>query len=129
MVRAVRGFGFVTLMAAAVAMGATAAQASGNAAAGKQVFARCAICHSNTKGAPHKIGPNLWGVIGRKAGTQPGFNYSAAMKKADFTWTDEKIEAYVMHPQQVVPGNKMPFGGLSSHKQAENLAAYLDTLK
>lgn len=119
----------IALAAGAVAFMATAAQASGDAAAGKHVFARCAICHSDTKGAPNKIGPNLFGIVGSKAGTVPGFNFSAAMKKSGITWTDEKLEAYVMHPQQVVPGNRMPFGGLSSKKQADDLVAYLDTLK
>ncbi len=129
MARVVTVIGRLALATGAVAFLATAAQASGDAKAGAQVFKRCAICHSDTKGAPHKIGPNLWGVVGRKAGTQPGYNYSAAMKKADFVWTDEKLEAYIQHPQQVVPGNKMPFGGLSSHKQADDLIAYLETLK
>jgi cytochrome c2 len=129
MVRAVKGIAFASMMAGAVALGATAAQAAGNPAVGKQIFARCAICHSDTKGAPNKIGPNLWGIVGSKAGTVPGFNFSAAMKNSGITWTDEKLEAYVMHPQKVVPGNRMPFGGLSSHKQAEDLVAYLNTLK
>lgn len=129
MVRAAKGFGLITLLAGAVALSATAAQAAGNAKAGKQVFARCAICHSAAKGAPNKIGPNLWGIVGSKAGTTPGFNFSAAMKNSGITWTDEKLEAYVMHPQKVVPGNRMPFAGLSSHKQADDLVAYLDTLK
>jgi cytochrome c2 len=108
---------------------ATAARASGDAKAGAQVFKRCAICHTDTNGGPNKIGPNLWGVVGRKAGTAPGFNYSAAMKNSGITWTDEKLEAYLMHPQQVVPGDKMPFAGLSSHKQADDVVAYLNTLK
>ena len=125
----VKRIGRIALVAGAVALTATAAQATGNAKLGKQVFARCAICHSDTKGAPNKIGPNLWGVIGRKAGTEPGFNYSSAMKNSGITWTEEKLEAYVQHPQQVVPGNRMPFAGLSSPKQAEDLAAYLETLK
>lgn len=120
------------IAAAAVVFAATAAQADGNVAAGKQLFARCGICHSDTKGAANKIGPNLWGVVGRKAGIEPGFNYSAAMKKAGqngLVWTDDKLEAYMMHPQQVVPGNRMPFAGLPSQKQAEDLEAYLSTLK
>ena len=129
MIRTLRGIGRLALATAAVAFVATAAQASGDAKAGADVFKRCAICHTDTKGGPNKIGPNLFGVIGRKAGTYAGFNYSAAMKNSGITWTDDKIEAYVQHPQQVVPGNKMPFGGLSSAKQADDLAAYLDTLK
>ena len=125
----VRGIGRAALVAGTVAFMATAARASGDAKAGAQVFKRCAICHTDTNGGPNKIGPNLWGVVGRKAGTAPGFNYSAAMKNSGITWTDEKLEAYLMHPQQVVPGDKMPFAGLSSHKQADDVVAYLNTLK
>lgn len=129
MARVVRVIGRLALVTGAVAIMATAAQANGDAAAGATVFKRCAICHSNTKDGPNKIGPNLWGVVGSKAGTVPGYNFSAAMKNSGITWTDEKLEAYIMKPQAVVPGNKMPFAGLSSHKQADDLAAYLDTLK
>lgn len=129
MVATLRGIGRLALATAAIALMASAAQASGNATAGAQVFKRCAICHSDTKGAPNKIGPNLFGVVGRKAGTAAGFNYSAAMKNSGITWTEEKLEAYVTHPAQVVPGNKMPFAGISDEHQVEDLAAYLETLK
>jgi cytochrome c len=96
---------------------------------GASVFQRCAICHSNTKGAPARIGPNLFGVVGRKAGTFAQFSYSAAMKKAGFVWTADKIAAYAQHPQIVVPGNRMAFGGISSAHDAADVAAYLATLK
>lgn len=129
MARVVKVFGQLALVTAAVVFMAAAAQASGDATAGADVFKRCAICHSNTKNAPNKIGPNLWGVVGSKAGTVPGYNFSAAMKNSGITWTDDKLEAYVTHPQQVVPGNKMPFAGLSNPKQAQDVVAYLDTLK
>jgi cytochrome c len=119
----------IALAGAALALAANSAMAAGDAAAGKTVFARCGICHSSAKGAPNKIGPNLWGVAGRKAGTYPGFNYSSAMKNSGITWSDEKLEAYIQHPQQVVPDNKMPFAGLSDLKQTKDLVAYLDTLK
>ncbi|MGB8363104.1 MAG: c-type cytochrome [Rhizomicrobium sp.] len=117
------------LVAAVLAMVATAAEAGGNAANGATVFARCAICHNNTKGAGAKIGPDLFGVVGRKAGTEPGFSYSAAMKNAGFVWTNARLDAYIKAPQQVVLGNKMPFGGLPSAGQRADLIAYLDTLK
>jgi cytochrome c len=106
-----------------------AAQAGGNAAQGKTYFSRCAICHSNTKGAPNRIGPNLFGIVGRKAGSVPNFFYSGAMKKSGITWTEDKLEAYIAKPQAVVPGNRMAFAGVSSHQQVEDLAAYLETLK
>ena len=112
----------------AALMLATQADAA-DAKHGASVFQRCAICHSNTKGAPARIGPNLFGVVGRKAGAFPEFSYSGAMKKAGWVWTTDKIAAYAQHPQVVVPGNRMAFGGLSSARDAADVAAYLATLK
>jgi len=117
------------VLAAAVAMLAGPAAAAGNAAGGAQVFARCAICHSSAKGEGNKIGPNLFGVVGRKAGTAPGFSYSAAMKSAGFAWSNDRLDAYIKSPALAVPGNKMPFAGLPSAGQRTDLIAYLDTLK
>ena len=108
---------------------AAPAVAAGNASNGGEVFQRCAICHTNAKGQGNKIGPNLFGVVGRKAGTAPDFSYSAAMKGAGFVWTNEKLDAYIASPQHVVPGNKMPFAGLPSAGQRADLIAYLDTLE
>lgn len=119
----------VWAMGVAMMLAAAPAFAAGNAGNGAQVFARCAICHTNTKGAGNKIGPNLFGVVGRKAGTAPGFSYSPAMAAAGFVWTNERLDRYVMSPQLVVPGNKMPFSGLPSAGQRADLIAYLDTLK
>ena len=107
---------------------ASQAQAEG-AKEGATVFQRCAICHSNTKGAPAKIGPNLFGIVGRKAGTEANFSYSAAMKASGITWTPDKLEAYVQHPQVVVPGNRMAFAGITRKEDAEELVEYLETLK
>jgi cytochrome c len=113
---------------AVAGMLASQAQAA-DAKHGVTVFQRCAICHSNAKGAGARIGPNLFGVVGRKAGTMPDFPYSAAMKKAGFVWTPEKLQAYIQHPQQVVPGNRMAFAGVSSKADDADLVAYLGTLK
>ena len=124
MVRVLKSMG-IAAMAVMLASQAGAADAKH----GAQVFQRCAICHSNAKGAPARIGPNLFGVVGRKAGTFPEFSYSSAMKSAGWVWTADKIAAYAQHPQVVVPGNRMAFGGLSSPKDAADVAAYLATLK
>jgi cytochrome c len=113
---------------AVAGMLASQAQAA-DAKNGATVFQRCAICHSNTKGAGAKIGPNLFGVVGRKAGTQPNFPYSTAMKSAGFVWTPDKLIAYVEHPQAVVSGNRMAFGGITRPADAADLEAYLATLK
>jgi len=121
-----RGF----LIAMGVAMtAASAAQAAGDAATGAVVFNRCAVCHDNHRNGIIKIGPDLFGVVGRKAGTYPGFSYSGAMKSAGFTWTNEKLDAYITSPQAVVPGNKMAFAGISNAGQRADLVAYLDTLR
>ena len=121
--RAALLIGLMSLMAVGTA------QAAGNAKSGEQVFARCALCHSNAKGDGNKIGPNLFGVVGRKAGTAPQFSYSAAMKSAGFVWTNDKLDAYIKSPPTVVPGNKMMFAGIPSAGQRADLIAYLDTLK
>ena len=116
-------------IAAIAASMAAPAFAAGDATKGASVFPRCAICHSNTKGAGNRIGPNLFGIVGRAAGTVPGFSYSTAMKSSGIVWTEDKLAAYAMHPAQVVSGNRMAFGGISSQGQATDLAAYLATLK
>jgi len=107
---------------------ATAAQA-GDAAKGKAVFQRCAICHNAVKGAGNGLGPNLFGIVGRKAGSVAAFPYSAAMKNAGFVWTPDKLTAYVTHPSAVVPGNRMAFAGIGNPDQVKDLIAYLETLK
>ncbi|MGD0142734.1 MAG: cytochrome c family protein [Rhizomicrobium sp.] len=119
----------IAMTAALGSVLATSAQAAGNAANGAGVFDRCGICHSNTKGGPNKIGPNLFGVVGRKAGTYPGFSYSSAMASSGIVWTDAKLDAYIAAPSTVVPGNKMPFAGITNTNQRADLIAYLNTLK
>ena len=118
---------FLIGMMSLIAVGT--AQAAGNAKAGEQAFARCAMCHSNAKGDGNKIGPNLFGVVGRKAGTAPQFSYSPAMKSAGFVWTNDKLDAWIKSPATVVPNNKMMFVGIPSATQRADLIAYLDTLK
>jgi cytochrome c len=121
----------VSLCAAgvALALGIGHAGAAADAGRGGTLFNRCYICHSNTKGASSRMGPNLFGVVGRKAGTFPGFAYSGAMKSAGFVWTVPKLDAYLADPQKVVPGNNMPMAGMSDSQQRADIAAYLATLK
>ena len=115
------------VLAAIFATGTAAA--AGDPASGKTLFARCAICHKVTSGGGNGLGPNLFGVGGRKAGTVSGFAYSDAMKKSGITWTEEKLEAYITSPKTFVAGNRMTFAGLSNKTQADDVAAYLLTLK
>ena len=102
------------------------AQASpaGDAVKGKTVFARCAICHGVEPGK-NKLGPTLAGIVGRKAGSVPGFNYSPAMKAAALTWTPAGLDKYITNPKATVPGNKMIFAGLPNATDRANLIAYL----
>lgn len=117
------------MLTGAMLLVAGSAHAAGNASTGAALFNRCAICHSNAKGAPNRLGPNLFGVVGRKAGTYPGFSYSGAMKRAGFVWTPQKLDSYIEDPQKVVPGNAMPFAGISDASQRANIVVYLATLK
>ena len=96
----------ISLCAAGFVLAAGAGQADppGNAGRGEALFNRCYICHANTKGAANRMGPDLFGVVGRKAGSYPGYSYSTAMKKAGFVWTVPKLEAYLTDPQKLVPG-------------------------
>jgi cytochrome c len=94
---------------------------------GKTVFKACAACHATDHA--NRVGPGLEGIIGRKAGTAPGFGYSNAMKKSDIVWDTKILDAYLESPQQVVPGNRMPYAGLKNATDRTDLVAYLAALK
>ena len=117
----------VALMAVGVL--SSSAFADGDATKGKAVFARCAVCHNVEKDGGNGVGPNLFGVVGRKSASIEGFNYSGAMKAANLTWTDENLAKYIAGPAKVVPGNKMAFGGIAQKSQIADVIAYLHTLK
>lgn len=100
----------------------------GDADAGKTVFAKCALCHSPEQGKT-KIGPSLFGVVGRTAGTLAGYTYSDAMKSYGKVWTPENLFNYLANPRAAVPGTKMAFVGLPDATDRKNVIAYLQTLK
>jgi cytochrome c len=108
---------------------ATAAQAAGDPKAGADVFRRCAMCHTVDKGGSNGLGPNLFGVVGRKAGTLNDFQYSGKLKASGITWTPDNLTKWVARPAALVPGTKMSFAGLSSKSQQVNVVAYLQSLK
>lgn len=120
-----KSFIALALLAASV----TLANAAGNAKAGEGVFKRCAVCHTSDKGGGDALGPNLFGVVGRKAATRPGFAYSASLQKSGIVWSDATIAKWVAGPARMVPGTKMAFAGISSKKQQADVAAYLASLK
>jgi cytochrome c len=119
----------ISSVAAAIALMASGAAQAADAVAGKAVFtSQCSTCHVVVKGANTTVGPNLFGVAGRKAGSTT-FAYSPAMKAAGFKWTADKLTAYITSPATTVPGNKMPFGGVKDAAKVANLVAYLQTVK
>ena len=107
---------------------ASSAQA-GDAEKGAQAFKRCTACHSVQERNSNKAGPGLFGIIGRKVASLPGYMYSPAMESADFVWTEDRLISFLTHPQQVLLGTKMPFMGLSRVDDASNIVAYLASLK
>ena len=109
------------------AIGPAAAQ---DAAAGATVFQNfCAVCHSVDKPAKNKIGPSLVGVVGRKSGAAPGFNYSSAMKARGQAWTAASLDAFLAAPSKAVPGTSMTFAGVKDATKRANLIAYLKQQK
>ena len=119
----------VAVLALVAIFAAGHAQATGNPANGKTLFVRCAVCHKTAKDAGNGLGPNLFAIGGRKAGTVASFAYSDAMKNSAITWSEEKLEAYITNPKAVVPGNRMAFAGLSNPAQVNDIVAYLMSLK
>lgn len=108
---------------------ATPALAAGDPVQGKAVFARCAICHNVEKDGGNGVGPNLFGIAGRKAASVDGFNYSGPMKASGIVWTDDNLEKWIAGPAKMLPGTKMAFAGITSKGQIADVIAYLHTLK
>ena len=93
--------------------------------AGEAVFKRyCAVCHTVEAGK-NKIGPSLAGIVGRKAGSVPGFSYTDANKNSGVTWDEKNLDTYLTDPKKFVPGTKMLFAGVKSEDDRKALIAYL----
>jgi len=101
------------------------AKAEGDAAKGKAAFAKCAICHQVGPGAANLVGPELNGIVGRKAGSVEGYSYSAANKNSGLTWDEPTLTTYLHAPRKLVPGTKMTFAGLSKDQEIADVIAYL----
>jgi cytochrome c len=100
-------------------------QGVGDAQRGALVFAQCKVCHSLEAGK-NMVGPSLHGLIGRKAGSVPGYAYSPAMKNANVTWNDDTLSKYLSDPKAFVPGDKMVFAGIKDLSKLGDLLAYLN---
>ena len=92
---------------------------------GKTVFNVCLACHTIGPGAQNKIGPELNGLDGRKAGTAANFDYSDANKNSGIVWNEETFEDYIKNPAAKVPGTKMIFPGIKNEQQEKDLWAYI----
>lgn len=102
--------------------------ASADAERGKGTAKLCASCHTFERGGANRVGPNLWGVVGRDVGGVGGFAYSSAIAGHAGDWTYEELDRYLASPARAIPGNKMAFNGIRNPKDRANLLAYLATL-
>lgn len=98
---------------------------TGDVQRGKKLFIQCRACHSLKEHEPHKVGPNLYAFINRKAATKDDFIYSEALISSDIIWSVENIDLWLEKPYEIVPGNKMVFSGMNKEKDRLDLIAYL----
>jgi len=117
-----------TLFAVTTISAAAPAFAAGDAAAGEKVFNQCKSCHSAQAGK-NMVGPSLFAVVGRKAGSVDGFKYSDPVKASGVTWDAASLDKWLTSPKDFIAGNKMPFPGVKDATARENLIAYLETVK
>ena len=100
--------------------------ASTNSADGAKVFKKCAACHSIAQGGSNKIGPALWGVLGRKAGSVPGYKYSKAMAAYEKAWSFDEMNGFLLKPKEWIKGTKMSFAGLKNAKDRAAVILYMN---
>ena len=102
--------------------------ATASAEKGQATAKQCQACHTFEKGGPNRVGPNLWGIVGRQRASEAGFNYSAAMKAKGGTWSYDELSKFLVSPRSYIPGTAMSFAGLAREQQRADVIAYLRTL-
>jgi cytochrome c len=115
----------ISMIAGAALVASAGVAAAQDVSAGEKVFAKCKVCHQVGENAKNFVGPVLNGVVGRRAGTYPGYNYSPANKSSGLTWDEATLKVYLKNPKEKVPGTKMVFPGLPSDDDIANVIAYL----
>jgi cytochrome c len=101
--------------------------ASATVEKGETAAKKCAACHTFGKGEPNRVGPNLYGVVGRERASQAGFNYSAAMKGKPGKWTVEDLNAFLQSPKGFIPGTSMSFAGVPRGSERADLITFLNS--
>ena len=99
-----------------------------NAKKGEKTFRKCVACHSITKGARHKIGPNLFGIVGRPSGKALKYTYSKAIRSENLVWDESTLNDFIKNPKKLIEKTKMSFAGIRNDNQRANLIEYLKTL-
>lgn len=102
-----------------------AALAEGDIKKGKKVFKKCAACHTVKEGK-HKLGPSLFGIFGRTAGSVEGVKYSDAMIASGIVWDEDNMREFLTKPKGYIKGTSMAFGGIKKEKQVDDLIAYME---
>ena len=121
-----RPFALAILLALGLSVGDSLAQTTGNAVNGERLFLRCKACHTLTSGGRPRLGPTLEGLFERTVGSLDGYQYSRALKDADFVWDSEALDTWLANPDSFLPGNRMAFAGFRSAEDRRDLIAYLE---
>jgi len=101
--------------------------AMGNLAHGEKIFKKCSACHIVAKGGKNKIGPALYGIVGKASAISEGYSYSKALKAHGKSWGFEELNAYLLKPQSYIKGTKMSFAGLRKDKDRASVILYLNS--
>lgn len=120
----------LSFAAAVTIVGSAGSANAGDPAAGKTQFQRqCATCHIDTAEGARRLGPTMFGIVGRKTGAVEGFRYTEANRNAGWVWTPEKLDEYLKNPRASIPGTNMAFAGIRSDKDRADVVEYIKGLK
>lgn len=104
------------------------ANAAGSVPSAPPSLAQCKACHNVSHEGGNGVGPRLYGIVGRKAGSEAGYTYSDAMAQSGLTWTPEQLDKFLQSPGSLVPGTKMTFTGIKNPRERKHLIKYLSIL-